>query len=676
MSVESTLRVSNRPEIPARLPVAVALLWLTALATSALPWFDQLQLPQLISAFWTFDGNNYASVLAHFSWAPRVSIAILIGCALGLAGAVTQQVLGNPLASPTTLGVEAGGQFGITLATLFAPGLLAFSPDLAAVAGGLLAIGLVILLTWRLGFSPVTVILAGLVVTFFLGAINMAFLLLKGEWLGNLFIWGAGSLVQNNWAPFFDLLPRVLVIAALMVALMRPLQLLQLGQASANSLGAKVSLLRAVALFLVVIMSSLVVSRVGVVAFVGLAAPVLARLLGARSLIERLLWSTLAGGGLLLLADTLAHWATTWDGGSLVPTGTTTALIGGPIILLALQGFRNTHHMPGQDSSPAGFLPRRRHPAMVAAALCSLLALTIILSMGWSPGLEGWNWTPVAQWTDAWVWRGPRLMAAILAGMALGMAGTLIQRMTGNPMGSPELLGTSGGAALVMVVLVLTGLEIGRLGQLAAATVGAAGALGLLLLLARKHHFAGNQLLLGGLALYVFMDAGLRLVMASGGTVASRLLNWMYGSTWLISESEAFGLLALVVSLGALLLLALRPLTLLPLGETSASSLGLSVPRARLLLLVLAAVLTAASTVVIGPLSFVGLIAPHLARVLGQQTVGRQMLVAALAGGLLLSLADYLARVLVYPNQLPAGLLAALVGGLYFLWGLSRHGRA
>ena len=313
---------------------------------------------------------------------------------------------------------------------------------------------------------------------------------------------------------------------------------------------------------------------------------------------------------------------------------------------------------------------------MVAAALCSLLALTIILSMGWSPSLEGWNWTPVAQWTDAWVWRGPRLMAAILAGMALGMAGTLIQRMTGNPMGSPELLGISGGAALVMVVLVLTGLEIGRLGQLAAATVGAAGALGLLLLLARKHHFAGNQLLLGGLALYVFMDAGLRLVMASGGTVASRLLNWMYGSTWLISESEAFGLLALVVSLGALLLLALRPLTLLPLGETSASSLGLSVPRARLLLLVLAAVLTAASTVVIGPLSFVGLIAPHLARVLGQQTVGRQMLVAALAGGLLLSLADYLARVLVYPNQLPAGLLAALVGGLYFLWGLSRHGRA
>ncbi|WP_323751222.1 Fe(3+)-hydroxamate ABC transporter permease FhuB [Marinobacter sp.] len=675
MSGESTLIPAARPKLPTRLPVAVILLCFFAFMASALPWLQQLSPLQLLSAFWAYDGDQYASVLAHFSWAPRVSMALLIGCALGLAGAITQQVLGNPLASPTTLGVESGGQFGITIATLFAPGFLAFSPDLAAVAGGLLAIGLVILLTWRLGFSPVTVILAGLVVTFFLGAINMALLLLKGEWLGNLFIWGAGSLAQNNWAPFFDLLPKVLMIAVLMLALIRPLQLLQLGQTSANALGAKVSLLRATALFLVVAMTSVVVSRVGVVAFVGLAAPVLARLLGARTLTERLFWSTLAGAGILLAADTLAYWATSLSGGSLVPTGTTTALIGGPIILLALQGFRNTHHMPGHETSPSGFLPPRRNPFQVAGLLCTLLALTIILSMSWSPGLEGWHWTPVSQWTDAWVWRGPRLMAAILAGMALGMAGTLIQRMTGNPMGSPELLGISGGAALVMVALVLTGLDLGRAGQLAAATAGACGALGLLLLLARKHRFAGNQLLLGGLALYVFMDAGLRLVMATGGTVASQLLNWMYGSTWLVSETEALGLLALVVGLGAMMLLTLRPLTLLPLGETSASALGLQVPRARLLLLLLAAALTAASTVVIGPLSFVGLIAPHLARVLGQQTVGRQLVTAALAGGLLLAIADYLARLLVYPNQLPAGLLAALVGGLYFLWGLARHGR-
>lgn len=676
MYAESARLPSARPTIPATLPIAAVILWLGALAASAMPWLNQLEPAALVAAFWTFDADQYSSVLAHYSWAPRVSIAVLIGCGLGLAGAVTQQILGNPLASPTTLGVEAGGQFGVTVATLFAPGLLAFSPDLAALAGGLLAIGLVIALTWRLGFSPVTVILAGLVITFFLGAMNMAFLLLKGEWLGNLFIWGAGSLVQNNWGPFMDLWPRLLVLALLMLALIRPLQLLQLGQASASSLGARVALIRMLALLLVVVMSTTVVSRVGVVAFIGLAAPVLARLLGARTLGSRLLWSTLLGGGLLLLADTLAHWASTWGDGSLVPTGTTTALIGGPVILLALQGFRNTHHMPGQESAPASFLPQRRSPVLIGGAVVTLLLATIVISMGWAPGLEGWNWTAISQWHEAWVWRGPRLLAAMLAGVALGLAGTLIQRMTGNPMGSPEMLGISGGAALVMVVIVLFGLEVGRAGQLGAATLGAAAALGLLILLARKHRFAGNQLLLGGLALYVFMDAGLRLVMASGGTVASRLLNWMYGSTWLISEPEAFGLMAFVLLICGLLCLVVRPLTLLPLGDTAASSLGLPVARARLLLLLVAAVLTASATVVIGPLSFAGLIAPHLARVLGQQTVGRQMIVAGLVGGLLLAVADYLSRIVVFPAQLPAGLLAALVGGVYFLWGLSRHGRA
>lgn len=675
MYAESTAPSRARPALPARLATATVVLWLTALLATTLPWAGELPLTHLLSAFWTYDPEIYASVLAHFSWAPRVAMAVLIGAAFGVAGAVTQQILGNPLASPTTLGVAAGSQFGITLASLFLPGLLALSPDLPAIAGGLLAIGLVALLTWRLGFSPVTVILAGLVISFFLGAVNMAFLLLKGEWLGNLYIWGAGSLVQSNWQPFSELWPRVLVLSLLMVALIRPLQLLQLGDASASALGARVTWLRGAALLLVVLLCANVVSRVGVIGFTGLAAPVLARLLGARTLRQRLIWSTLIGSGLLLLADALAAWVSDLGDGSLVPTGTTTALIGGPVILLALQRIRNTHHMPGQDSGPSGFLPARRPLTGTAVGLGALLIALLALAMGWSPGLSGWHWTPVAQWGEAWVWRGPRLLAACLAGVALGLAGTLVQRMTRNPMGSPEMLGVSGGAALAMVVVTLAGLDVGRGGQLAAATLGAAVALGLLILLARRHRFAGNQLLLGGLALYVFMDAGLRLVVASGGTQATKLLTWMYGATWLVSETEAVALLLVLLAVGLALLAILRPLTILPLGETAASALGLAVAPARLALLLLAALLTAAATVVIGPLSFIGLVAPHLARVLGQQTVGRQLLVAAMAGAALLAVADYLARIVIYPSQLPAGLLAALVGGVYFLWGLSRHGR-
>ncbi|MBS3804528.1 MAG: Fe(3+)-hydroxamate ABC transporter permease FhuB [Oleiphilaceae bacterium] len=658
-----------------RLPVVAVLLWSLALAGAVLPWLDQLNLSGLLQAFWSVNTDDYQQVVLRYSWAPRFAMAILIGFGLGLAGAVLQQVLGNPLASPTTLGVEAGAQFSIGVATLYAPALLAFSPDLTAVAGGLMAAGLVVALTRKLGFSPVTVILAGLVISFFLGALNAALMLLHGDYLSNLFIWGAGSLVQNDWSQFQDLWPRVVIIGIALVMLMKPLQLLQLGSESARSLGINVGVLRLAALLLVVLMTASVVSRVGVVAFIGLAAPVLARLLGARTLGQKLLWSTLLGGGLLLLADTFAQWATVWAEGTLVPTGTATALIGGPVILLALRGMRNNRHMPGESAGPAHFLPRRRPLKNTLLAAAAALLMIVILALGWSPGLEAWHWTPPWEWPQVWDWRGPRLLAAIAAGVALGLAGTIVQRLTGNVMASPEVLGISGGAALVMVVLILLGINPGRTVQLLAGAIGGAAVLGFLLLLSRQHRFAGHQLLLGGVAIYVFMDAGLRLVMAGGGTEAIRLLSWMSGSTWLVSGPEALALAGVTAVLAALAAMGRRALVLLPLGEGSATALGLSVAKARLLLLLLAAFLTAAATVIIGPLSFVGLMAPHLARVLGQQTVGRQLVMAAVVGAVLLALADYLARVLIFPNQLPAGLLAALIGGGYFLWGLSRHGK-
>ncbi|MDX1754570.1 MAG: Fe(3+)-hydroxamate ABC transporter permease FhuB [Marinobacter sp.] len=666
---------SEPPIRPARLPAIALLIWATALVASSQPWLGELSVPAMLSALWAPNTSNFSELVVHYSWAPRLAMAVLIGAGLGLAGAVLQQVLRNPLASPTTLGVESGAQLAIAVATMYLPGILAFSPDLIAVAGGVTGTGLVIALTWRLGFSPVTVILAGMVVSFFLGAVNAAFMLFHGEFLGNLFIWGAGSLVQNDWSQFQSLWPRVALLSIAMILLMRPLQLLQLGADNAKALGASVTALRFLALALVIVLTASVVSRVGVIAFVGLAAPALARLLGARTLQQHLHWSTLFGAGLLLLSDALAQWATAWSAGDLVPTGTATALIGGPILLMALRHLKNDDHMPGQASGPASFNPTRTPLLPVLGVIGLLLAVVVILAMSWSPSLSGWRWTPFSDWPDAWDWRGPRFLAAVTAGLVLGVAGTLIQRLTGNVMASPEMLGISSGAALAMVVLTLLGLNPGRGGQLLAGAAGGALVLALLFLLSRRHRFSGHQLLLGGVAIYVFMDAGIRMALAGGGTEAMKLLNWLSGSTWLVTDLEAIGLAAVALVLVGLTGLSQRVLTILPLGEATTQALGIPVAPARLLILLLAALLTAAATIIIGPLSFVGLMAPHLARMLGQQTVGRQMLIAGLVGAVLLGLADYLARVVLFPNQLPAGILAAIVGGTYFLWGLSRHER-
>jgi ABC-type Fe3+-siderophore transport system permease subunit len=142
------------------------------------------------------------------------------------------------------------------------------------------------------------------------------------------------------------------------------------------------------------------------------------------------------------------------------------------------------------------------------------------------------------------------------------------------------------------------------------------------------------------------------------------------GSTYQVSLSQSLWMLLLAVLLGGLCWAASRWLNLLGLGAEAAQGLGLNQAKARLGLLTLAALLTASATLLMGPLSFIGLMAPHMARLLGAHQVRQQLLLSSLLGAILLVLADWLGRNLLYPFQMPAGLLVTLVGGLYFLFGL------
>ena len=128
----------------------------------------------------------------------------------------------------------------------------------------------------------------------------------------------------------------------------------------------------------------------------------------------------------------------------------------------------------------------------------------------------------------------------------------------------------------------------------------------------------------------------------------------------------------------AALMLALSPLVarwldLLPLGQGPASALGVGVNRVRLILLGLVAVLTAFATLIVGPLSFAGLLAPHLARMLGLTRALPHLVGAALIGAILMASADWLGRQILFPQEIPAGLVSALLGGAYFMWGLRKH---
>lgn len=143
-----------------------------------------------IVSLWQPDFESINSVLLHFSWWPRVFTTVISGVGLAVAGVLMQQVLRNPLASPTTLGVASGANFTLMLATLFAPWMLNFSANLVALVGGVTSMGLVMLLSWRRALSPTVVVVSGLVINLYFASLSTVILMMNAEKLNGLMIWG------------------------------------------------------------------------------------------------------------------------------------------------------------------------------------------------------------------------------------------------------------------------------------------------------------------------------------------------------------------------------------------------------------------------------------------------------------------------------------------------------
>ncbi|MGL6518747.1 Fe(3+)-hydroxamate ABC transporter permease FhuB [Aeromonas caviae] len=623
-------------------------------------WWQALFSPEL---------NDARQAVVHFSWLPRLAICLLAGAALGLAGTLMQQVLRNPLASPTTLGVASGAQLALMTVTLLAPSWLLIGREWIAMAGGSLAMGLVFALAWRRQLNPVVIVFAGLVINLYLAAISMGLLLFFQEELKGLLVWGSGSLAQNSWSGVGYLLPRLLLAAMLAVVLVRPLAVLELDDASARSLGVSLKHMRLAGLGLAVFVTACVVSVVGLIGFIGLAAPAMVRLLGVRKLAQRLLWAPILGALLLaatdLLLQTLSRF---WP--VLIPTGAMTALLGAPLLLWLIPRLGIKQSAPKANSSL--LLARHPAPTRLVGLMVLGLAAAVIASLLFGQGMGGWGWPSWLRWQAQLEWRLPRTLAAGAAGVLLALAGTLLQRVSNNPMASPELLGVSGGtfmgviaAALLLPALPLPMMLLGGL-------VGAFACLLLLVLINRRNGFQPERILLSGIAITALFEPLQAIALANGDLRVQQLLSWMSGSTYYVTQPVALALVVLALLMLAACLLVSRWLDLMPMGPAVATALGIHLGRAQLTILLLVAVLTASATMVIGPLSFAGLLAPHLARLMGLVRARWHLLGAAGCGALLMVSADWIGQQILFPQEVPVGLVSTLLGGAYFMWCLRR----
>ncbi|NRF29963.1 Fe(3+)-hydroxamate ABC transporter permease FhuB [Vibrio coralliilyticus] len=638
------------------------------LLLATLVWLVQITAPYsqgwplLWNTVFHYDAANYQHLITHLTYLPRLAIAVICGFALAIAGCVMQFVLRNPIASPTTLGVAAGAELGMVLGILLLPASMSVAGFIPAFLGGCLATFLVFALSAKRGFSPVHMVLAGMVVSLFFGALNTMLLLLHEQQLTSVFVWGAGTLNQNDWSSVTTLLPLVIIPTLLLLVLQRPLSALQFGDGVASSLGVNVKQIKVACLTLAIFVTAAVVSEVGLIGFVGIVAPALARMLGARALHWQILISGLVGATMLLLAD-LSIQPFSGVGGELLPTGAMTALLGAPFLLWLLQRKSLQSDLKARDEVVEQY--RHRSLLKVVSGLVITLVITVVVGIFVGKNQTGWS---VADSMAVLELRLPRVLVALLAGIGLAFAGTIIQRVSNNPMASPEILGISSGAALALVLGAMLGFAVERHEQMLLGTSGALLVTWLVWLFGRKHNFAPTQTLLTGIALSAGLDAFLRIAMTSGQDNVRALLTWLSGSTYLVSSYDIGLLLVGVTVLGGAALLAQRWIELIGFGETTASSIGIDCRKVRLLLLILVAAITTLCTIVIGPLSFIGLLAPHMARSLNQYQAKNQLITAALIGAVVMVMADWIGRTLWFPWQFPAGLLASILGGAYFLY--------
>lgn len=607
---------------------------------------------------------------------PRVVAGMLAGGALAVAGVLLQTITRNPLASAGTLGINAGAYFAVVAATVFAPSLMGVSPMLVAFGGAVFAALLAYSLAGGLRATPLRMTLAGMIVSMAVSAMTGALQLLFEEETSGLFLWGSGTLVQNDWSGVSAVWPWIAAAAAAALFLSRSLDLLLLSEETAQSLGQHVGRIRLIGLVLALLLAAVIVSIVGPIGFVGLLAPHLVRLIGVRSHKLLLPASFLWGAIILVAADVGSRLANNSSYGEL-PVGAVTALIGGPCLAYLSYRAAQKHREVPKPSAPSlgttsRFLSYRALLGIFGALLVAVTILGMIFGDVKVPlqdvlaAVQGEG--PELARSIVLDQRLPRMLVAACAGAALAVSGLLLQGVVRNPMADPSIVGVSAGAGVGALLLLLVWPELPIALLPFASFAGAIAAALIVYLIARKTGLQPAVLALVGIAVSACGSAVIQLIVVQTKMNVAVALAWISGSTYARGWEELAQLVVWPVLLLPLAWLIGRRVDILAFGQEGAVGLGVDVEQTRLRAAAIGVALAAAAVSIVGTIGFVGLIAPHAARLLIGHNHRRLMPLAALLGAVLLVLADIVGRNLLPPKEIPSGLIVSLLGAPYFLW--------
>ena len=323
-------------------------------------------------------------------------------------------------------------------------------------------------------------------------------------------------------------------------------------------------------------------------------------------------------------------------------------------------------------------LNQRLSKPLVLAALFLLAAVALL----WTP-FWGFRQIDLAallsldsqatDWLIFWKIRVPRTIVAFLAGAALGCCGMVFQSMFRNPLATPFTLGVSSGASLGAAAYVWSGFTFGFLGISGMTLFAFLGAMLTILIVwgltQLRGSFSTTTMLLAGVAVSFFCASLiLFLQYLSDFAQAFRILRWLMGGLEILGFDSVLGLLPVI--LGGLVVLAIlrHELNLLTTGEDLAASRGVAVRKVRTILFLVTSFMVGGVVAICGPIGFVGMMAPHICRLLTGWDHRYLLPATFLFGGTFLTVCDSFARTLIAPAEIPVGIITALLGGPFFVW--------
>ncbi len=562
------------------------------------------------------DGSTTATIVRELR-VPRTVLGVAVGTCLGVAGALMQGHTRNPLADPGLLGVNAGASFAVVLGiyVLGATSPLAYA--WFAFAGAGVAATVVFLIGSARGRpDPVTLVLAGTAVSALLGSFTQTVLLRDVTTLDQYRFWVVGSLTGRDLDVLAQLAPFMVLGLLLALAGASGLNLLQLGDDVARSLGADPVRHQVVGILAVMLLAGAATAACGPIAFVGLVVPHVARHLGGVDYRWVVPYAGLVGAVLVVAADVIGRLVV--RPGEL-QVGIVVALVGGPVFVLLVRRLRLVRLWPRPTYQQAvvrvgpvsGRIPLRP----VAVCVASTTLLVVVLGLDLALGDVD---VPLADVVAALLGRGdpgstfivqqlrlPQASVALVVGAALGLSGALCQTFARNPLASPDILGVTQGASVGAVALIvlsggagygggLVGGTLQRLGLPVAALAGALLTAAALYLLSWRHGIDGQRLVLVGIGLGAALLAvtdwllvGARIQDAASAAV------WLNGSLNARGWDQAVPVAVVLAGAVPVAIWLVRHLNTLQLGDDTARTLGVRLQTTQLLVLLVAVLLAA-----------------------------------------------------------------------------------